>query len=59
MSAAQQNGFPGANSFNSFGFHYCDAGSCAKTMCSGQYCSSALSYFDYGQPVGYTLCKKP
>ncbi len=58
-NAAQQNGFGGANSFNSFGFHYCDAGSCTKTMCSGQYCSSSLSYFDTSQPVGYTLCKKP
>ncbi len=57
-AAAKQNGFGDANYFNSFGFHYCDSSSCTKTMCSGQNCSSALSYFDYSQPYGYTLCKK-
>ncbi len=57
-SAAQQNGFNDATPSNSFGFHYCDGGSCVKTMCSGQYCSSSLSYMDYTQPFGYTLCKK-
>ncbi len=61
QSAAQQNGYGDAAGHNSFAFHYCSDGAasgCGKTMCSGQYCNSALSYFDYSQPFGYTLCKK-
>ncbi len=58
-NAAIQNGFSDANSYNSFGFHYCDAGTCSKTMCSGTYCSTSLSYVDLTEPYGYTLCKKP
>ena len=56
-SAAQQAGFSGADSSNSFGFHYC-GGTCEKTMCSGQYCNTALSYYSADSGVGYTLCKK-
>jgi hypothetical protein len=54
-NAAQQNGFPGATSANSFGYHSC-GGSCQKQMCSGDHCNSALSYIDTTKDYGYTLC---
>jgi hypothetical protein len=54
-NAAQQNGFPGASSANSFGYHSC-GGSCQKQMCSGDHCNSALSYIDTSKDYGYTLC---
>lgn len=57
-AAAQQVGWNDATGENSFGFHYCDAGTCSKTMCSGQYCNTSLSYIDMTKPHGYTLCKK-
>ena len=57
-NAAVANGFAGANSENSFGFHSCDVGSCTKTLCSGTYCNSAISYIDASKPFGYTICKK-
>jgi hypothetical protein len=57
-SAANQNGYLDANFKNSFGFQYCDAGTCTKTMCSGDYCNMSLSYIDQTKPYGYTLCKK-
>ncbi len=56
--AALQNGYNDATTLNSFGFHVCDPGSCQKTMCSGNNCNGSLSYFDFAQPVGYTLCRK-
>ena len=54
-NVAKANGFAGATSSNSFGFHYCN-GSCTKELCSGENCNSALSDFDATQEVGYTLC---
>ncbi len=60
-AAAQQAGYADASSTNSFAFHSCNDGpssSCGKTMCTGDYCNNALSYFSYGKPHGYTLCKK-
>ena len=56
-AAAQQAGFNDASFDNSFGFHYCDAGTCSKTMCAGQFCNTALSYIDITKAHGYTLCK--
>jgi hypothetical protein len=58
-SLAQQAGFSDAASDNSFAFHYCDSGTCQKTMCSGSYCNTALSYFDTTKPHGYTVCIAP
>jgi hypothetical protein len=61
MNAAKQNGYGDATFTNSFGFHTCidnQPGSCTKTMCSGNNCNNALSYFDFAQPFGYTLCRK-
>jgi hypothetical protein len=55
---ASSQGYADATGTNSFGFHYCDAGSCTKTLCEGTHCNSALSYIDYGQPHGYTVCIK-
>ncbi len=56
---AQQAGFSDATSDNSFAFHYCDSGTCQKTMCSGSYCNTALSYIDVTKPHGYTVCIAP
>ncbi len=60
-AAAKQAGYADASSTNSFAFHSCNDGpdtSCGKTMCTGDYCNNALSYFGYSKPHGYTLCKK-
>jgi LruC domain-containing protein len=59
-AAARQAGYSDATGSNSFAFHSCSAGSgaCSKVMCSGTYCNSALSYFDYSNPHGYTLCRR-
>ena len=53
---ARQAGWGDANGQNSFGFHSC-GGSCAKVMCRGNNCNSALSYIDLNQPHGYTVCR--
>jgi hypothetical protein len=60
-NAAQAAGFTDAAFSNSFGFHYCGASgsNCSNTWCSGQYCNSALSYYDASEPYGYTLCLVP
>jgi hypothetical protein len=55
--AAQAAGYADASTSNSFAFHYCDANSCSKTMCSGANCDSSLSYCDSTQAHCYTLCK--
>ncbi len=52
----QSAGFSDADSNNSFAFHYCDADTCQKTLCDGDYCDSSLSYIDASQPFAYTLC---
>jgi len=55
--AAKDNGFNDAHTWNSFGYHYCNE-TCAKTLCSGTGCHTALSYIDATQSHGYTLCIK-
>lgn len=57
-AAARANGYADATDKNSFAFHYCDGTTCAKDMCTGDYCNTALSYIDLSKTVGYTLCKK-
>ncbi len=56
---AQQAGYGDATGTNSFGFHGCstNSSSCWPTLCSGDYCNSALSYFDATKTVGYTVCR--
>jgi hypothetical protein len=54
--AAQAAGFSDATDTNSFGYHWCDSGTCQKTMCTGDYCNTALSYVDLSKAYGYTLC---
>jgi len=60
-AAATSAGFSAATSMNSFGFHYCGTNHeyCTKTWCSGEYCSTSLSYMDSSEPSGYTLCLVP